>query len=151
MASDDPATTTAARSESDSVGARGGMRSEEAVAARPLLSPPSPLPTAAAPARESVEELDRRYAPYARWDAYGPMGPSARPRRHVYLSRRSSSSRSGSWRACSCSWPTTSCAACARCGWRRSRRSVARGTGTRGSKGGGGGWWCGVAARSLAQ
>jgi lysophosphatidylcholine acyltransferase / lyso-PAF acetyltransferase len=74
MASDDPIATTAARSESDSVGAGGGMRSEEAVAARPLLSPPSPLPTVAAPARESVEELDRRYAPYTRRDAYGPMG-----------------------------------------------------------------------------
>ncbi|GJM88351.1 hypothetical protein PR202_ga04405 [Eleusine coracana subsp. coracana] len=73
MASDDAATTTA-RSESDSVGAGGGMSSEEAVAARPLLSPPSPSPNASAPSRESVEELDRKYAPYARRDAYGPMG-----------------------------------------------------------------------------
>ncbi|KAL6619409.1 hypothetical protein ACP70R_034548 [Stipagrostis hirtigluma subsp. patula] len=75
MALDEAAATTAA-SELDSVGG-GGMSSEEQVAARPLLSPPSPAPpsaSAAAPAQESVEELDRRYAPYARRDAYGPMG-----------------------------------------------------------------------------
>ncbi|XP_037468201.1 lysophospholipid acyltransferase LPEAT1-like [Triticum dicoccoides] len=44
------------------------IRGEGEVAAKPL-------PSAAAPAaRESLEELDRRYAPYARRDAYGPMG-----------------------------------------------------------------------------
>ena len=40
---------------------------EEEAAAKPLISPP-PAST------ESLEELDRRYAPYARRDAYGPMG-----------------------------------------------------------------------------
>ncbi|TVU18957.1 hypothetical protein EJB05_35080 [Eragrostis curvula] len=74
MASDDAAATTTARSESGTADAGGRMSSEDAVAARPLLSPPSPSPSAAAPARESIEELDRRYAPYARRDAYGPMG-----------------------------------------------------------------------------
>ncbi|KAM3403548.1 hypothetical protein ACQJBY_006971 [Aegilops geniculata] len=46
----------------------GSIRGEGEVAAKPL-------PSAAAPAaQESPEELDRRYAPYARRDAYGPMG-----------------------------------------------------------------------------
>ncbi|XP_047095360.1 lysophospholipid acyltransferase LPEAT1-like [Lolium rigidum] len=48
-------------------------RREEA-AAKPLLSPPSAAPAAPAAAQETLEELDRRYAPYARRDAYGPMG-----------------------------------------------------------------------------
>ncbi|XP_047094373.1 lysophospholipid acyltransferase LPEAT1-like [Lolium rigidum] len=50
-------------------------RRDEA-AAKPLLSPPSAAPAAAptAGAPETLEELDRRYAPYARRDAYGPMG-----------------------------------------------------------------------------
>jgi lysophosphatidylcholine acyltransferase/lyso-PAF acetyltransferase len=52
------------------------MSSEDTTAARPLLSSSSPSPSAAsaAPVLESIEELDRRYAPYARRDAYGPMG-----------------------------------------------------------------------------
>lgn len=59
-----------ASSEPDS----GGIRGEEKVAANPLLSAPSPSSATAAPVQESLEELDRRYAPYARRDAYGPMG-----------------------------------------------------------------------------
>ncbi|KAG2628175.1 lysophospholipid acyltransferase LPEAT1-like isoform X1 [Panicum virgatum] len=72
MAPNDAATT--APSEPESVGGR--MSSEDTVATRPLLSAPSPSPSAAsaAPVRDSIEELDRRYAPYARRDAYGPMG-----------------------------------------------------------------------------
>lgn len=55
------------------------IRAEEEIAAKPLLPAPYPSPSAAstttAPmAEESLEELDRRYAPYARRDAYGPMG-----------------------------------------------------------------------------
>ncbi|KAM0864550.1 hypothetical protein ACQ4PT_043839 [Festuca glaucescens] len=70
MAADDDATAPA---ELDS-GTRG--EEEEEAAAKPLLSPPSaPAASTAAPAaQESPEELDRRYAPYARRDAYGPMG-----------------------------------------------------------------------------
>ncbi|CAD6272443.1 unnamed protein product [Miscanthus lutarioriparius] len=62
-------------SEPESVGG-SEMSSEDTAAARPLLSSPSPSPSAAsaAPVLESIEELDRRYAPYARRDAYGPMG-----------------------------------------------------------------------------
>ncbi|CAN6360431.1 unnamed protein product [Urochloa humidicola] len=72
MAPNDAATTAA--SELESVGGR--MSSEDTVATRPLLSSPSTSPSAAstAPVQESIEELDRRYAPYARRDAYGPMG-----------------------------------------------------------------------------
>jgi lysophosphatidylcholine acyltransferase/lyso-PAF acetyltransferase len=72
MAPNDAATT--APSEPESVGGR--MSSEDTVATRPLLSAPSPSPSSAsaAPVRDSIEELDRRYAPYARRDAYGPMG-----------------------------------------------------------------------------
>ncbi|KAK8457992.1 hypothetical protein SEVIR_3G281700v4 [Setaria viridis] len=72
MAPNDAATT--APSEPESVGGR--MSSEDTVATRPLLSSPSTSPSAAstAPVQESIEELDRRYAPYARRDAYGPMG-----------------------------------------------------------------------------
>ncbi|XP_062231191.1 lysophospholipid acyltransferase LPEAT1-like isoform X2 [Phragmites australis] len=74
MALDDSAATTTS-SEPGLVGG-GVMNSEEKVAARPLLSPPYPsaTATATAPVQESIEELDRRYAPYARRDAYGPMG-----------------------------------------------------------------------------
>ncbi|XP_066361602.1 lysophospholipid acyltransferase LPEAT1-like isoform X2 [Miscanthus floridulus] len=64
-------------SEPESVGG-SEMSSEDTAAARPLLSSPSPSPSpsaaSAAPVLESIEELDRRYAPYARRDAYGPMG-----------------------------------------------------------------------------
>ncbi|CAN6347184.1 unnamed protein product [Urochloa humidicola] len=72
MAPNDAATT--APSEPESVGGR--MSNEDTVATRPLLSSPSTSPSAAstAPVQESIEELDRRYAPYARRDAYGPMG-----------------------------------------------------------------------------
>ncbi|XP_015693110.2 lysophospholipid acyltransferase LPEAT1-like isoform X2 [Oryza brachyantha] len=56
----------------------GDMSGEEEkkLAAKPLLSGPgpSPSPSAETQAQESVEELDRRYAPYARRDAYGTMG-----------------------------------------------------------------------------
>nr|CAB3465514.1 unnamed protein product [Digitaria exilis] len=73
MAPNDAATI--APSEPESVGVRMSS-SEDAVATRPLLSSPSTSPSSAsaAPERESIEELDRRYAPYARRDAYGPMG-----------------------------------------------------------------------------
>ncbi|KAF8748872.1 hypothetical protein HU200_012799 [Digitaria exilis] len=73
MAPNDAATI--APSEPESVGVRMSS-SEDAVATRPLLSSPSTSPSSAsaAPVRESIEELDRRYAPYARRDAYGPMG-----------------------------------------------------------------------------
>ncbi|KAG0517721.1 hypothetical protein BDA96_09G113500 [Sorghum bicolor] len=66
-------------SEPESVGG-SEMSSEDTAAARPLLSSSSPSPSlspsaaSAAPVLESIEELDRRYAPYARRDAYGPMG-----------------------------------------------------------------------------
>lgn len=64
-------------SEPESVGG-SEMSSEDMAAASPLLSSssPSPSPSAdsAAPVLESIEELDRKYAPYARRDAYGPMG-----------------------------------------------------------------------------
>ncbi|CAL4907618.1 unnamed protein product [Urochloa decumbens] len=72
MAPNDAATT--APSEPVSVGGR--MSSEDTVATRPLLSSPSTSPSAAStmPVQESIEELDRRYAPYERRDAYGPMG-----------------------------------------------------------------------------
>ncbi|WVZ98146.1 hypothetical protein U9M48_043616 [Paspalum notatum var. saurae] len=69
MAPNAAATTTP--SEPEGVGG-GGMSSEDTVATRPLLS--SPPAASAAPVQESIEELDRRYAPYARRDAYGPMG-----------------------------------------------------------------------------
>ncbi|KAJ1262500.1 hypothetical protein BS78_09G112800 [Paspalum vaginatum] len=65
------AAATTSPSEPESVGG-GGMSSEDTVATRPLLS--SPSAASAAPVQESIEELDRRYAPYARRDAYGPMG-----------------------------------------------------------------------------
>ncbi|OEL32380.1 Lysophospholipid acyltransferase LPEAT1 [Dichanthelium oligosanthes] len=73
MAPNDAATI--APSEPESVGG-GRMSSEDKVATRPLLSSRSTSPSAAsaAPVQESIEELDRRYAPYARRDAYGPMG-----------------------------------------------------------------------------
>ncbi|KAG8067778.1 hypothetical protein GUJ93_ZPchr0005g15094 [Zizania palustris] len=57
----------------------GGLSGEDRLAAKPLLSGQSASAAADAtvtetPAQESVEELDRRYAPYARRDAYGTMG-----------------------------------------------------------------------------
>uniref|UniRef100_A0A804QR04 Phospholipid/glycerol acyltransferase domain-containing protein n=1 Tax=Zea mays TaxID=4577 RepID=A0A804QR04_MAIZE len=61
-------------SEPESVGG-SEMSSEDMAAASPLLSSSSPSPSpSAAPVLESIEELDRKYAPYARRDAYGPMG-----------------------------------------------------------------------------
>ncbi|KAF0925833.1 hypothetical protein E2562_018475 [Oryza meyeriana var. granulata] len=58
----------------------GGMSAseegEKKLAAKPLLSGLGSSPSAEtqSPVPESVEELDRRYAPYARRDAYGTMG-----------------------------------------------------------------------------
>uniref|UniRef100_A0ACD5TA39 Uncharacterized protein n=1 Tax=Avena sativa TaxID=4498 RepID=A0ACD5TA39_AVESA len=68
MAADDDDATAPAELD------RGTRGEEEEVAAKPLLPPPSAASTAAPAAPESLEELDRRYAPYARRDAYGPMG-----------------------------------------------------------------------------
>uniref|UniRef100_A0A0E0DQF3 Phospholipid/glycerol acyltransferase domain-containing protein n=1 Tax=Oryza meridionalis TaxID=40149 RepID=A0A0E0DQF3_9ORYZ len=67
---------TTSPSDPDDLGgaAGGGEEEEERLAAKPLLSSPSTSPSAGT--EEGVEELelDRRYAPYARRDAYGAMG-----------------------------------------------------------------------------
>ncbi|EEE63400.1 hypothetical protein OsJ_18212 [Oryza sativa Japonica Group] len=64
---------TTSPSDPDDLGG-GGEEEEERLASKPLLSSPSTYPSAGT--EEGVEELelDRRYAPYARRDAYGAMG-----------------------------------------------------------------------------